>query len=119
MAEFLEKQTRRYRGKLKITLGSSRQSQAIEDALPEDPDAVTFEDKWELTERIRKVPQSTVERIVSLVKEEAPTAYENEESDQVKIKLDLIKRPVFMKIQEIMTEEIEANGVPYKKHKKN
>lgn len=118
MAEFLEKQTRRYCAKLKIPLSFSRLPQNYEETPLEDPNSVSFEEKWELTEKIRKLQQNTVEHIVQLVKEQASTAYEVED-DKVKIKVDLISRETFTQIQCIMNDEGEATGVPYKKHKKS
>ncbi|CAG9327142.1 unnamed protein product [Blepharisma stoltei] len=121
-AEFLEKQMRRYCTKLKIPVprGQAKHLRDEEEIVREDPNVVSFEEKWEMTEQIKKLGQSTLEEIVQLITTNAPHAVENEEQEKIKVKLDEVDRDTFTKMQEIIVRSFTVDeGAPHKKAKRS
>ena len=92
MSAYLEKLTRNYCHKLKIpfSVANIKQLRKEEPVILEDPKKVSFEEKWEFTERVRKLQQRTIEKIVEIIGEECAPALERGENNRVKIKLDVM-----------------------------
>ena len=117
-AEFMEKQMRRYCSKLKVPFPKSPNLNTQEEEIPlEEAGSVTFEEKWEMTEQVKKLPQSALEEIVSLVSTHMSEAVEKEEAEKVKVKLDLLDRETFEKVQEIIDRTLSTEN-PQKRFKK-
>lgn len=90
-----------------------------DEILRDNPNNVSFEEKWEMTEQIRKLGQTTLEEIVQLITANAPQSVENEEGDRIKVKLDDIDRETFTKMQEIVMKSFTLDdGAPQKKAKR-
>jgi len=82
----------------------------------EDLKNVTFEEKWKMTEAVRKLNQPTLEKIVKIVEENCPDALEKQDSEKVKIKLDIINRDTFSLLQEVI-EDFNSDNLPQKRSK--
>jgi hypothetical protein len=87
-----------------------------DDGVLEDLKNVTFEEKWRMTEAVRKLNQAALEKIVRVVKEKCPESVETMETDKIKIKLDSITREAFNLLQEII-EEYTSENLPQKRPK--
>ncbi|OMJ85646.1 hypothetical protein SteCoe_12995 [Stentor coeruleus] len=116
-AVFLEKQTRRYCAKLRLPMLNSNKNSSKNETGAEDMKNVSFEEKWKMTEAVRKVKHDVLEKIVDVVKEKSPDSMEILEKDKIKIKLDVITRETFNILQEIVEGEREE-GLPQKRPKK-
>lgn len=75
---------------------------------------VTFEDKWSMTESIRTLDQTVLEKVIEFVREKSPESIETLDTDKIKIKLDVISRETFNQIQTIIDESTLEN-LPQKK----
>jgi methionine synthase I (cobalamin-dependent) len=75
---------------------------------------VTFEDKWSMTEAIRTLDQTALEKIIEIVREKSPESIETLDTDKIKIKLDVISRETFNQIQTII-DESSLESLPQKK----
>ena len=71
-----------------------------------------------MTEAVRKLSQSALEKIVDLVTQKSPDSIENLETDKIKIKLDSINRDVFNQLQGII-DEFTSENLPQKRAKKS
>jgi hypothetical protein len=67
---------------------------------PKTYEQITYEDKVELSERVRRVSQETMAQIVQLVQKECPAAYEEVEDERIHVMVDRIDRDTFIKINE-------------------
>ena len=108
MAEYLEKQTKRYCRKLKIFSSDE----------PEDANLVTFDEKWDFTERVKKIEHSIMEKLAEFIGEMCPDAVEDEENDRITIKIDVLDRQTFEKVQQFLDSETYIES-PHKKHKRH
>ena len=117
-ADFLEKQMKRYCSKLRIPLPHASKNNKDDEFMLEDLKNVTFEEKWRMTEAVRKLSQSALERIVDLITQKCPEAVENLETDKIKIKLDIINREAFTSLQTII-DEFTSENLPQKRSKKS
>ena len=117
-AEFLEKQTKRYCSKLRIPLPHATKNSKHESSILEDLKNVTFEEKWRITEAVRKLSQSALEKIVDIVTQKSPEAVENLDTEKIKIKLDSVSRETFNQLQEIVNE-FNMENLPQKRMKKS
>ncbi|OMJ77714.1 hypothetical protein SteCoe_22617 [Stentor coeruleus] len=115
-AVFLEKQTRRHCSKLRLPLPHTNKNIGNDDGVLEDFKNLTFEEKWRMTEAVRKLNQNALEKIVKVVKEKCPESVETMETDKIKIKLDSITREAFNLLQEII-EEYTSENLPQKRPK--
>lgn len=108
---------KRYCRKLRLPLPHSSKSQKNEDL--QDPKIVSFEEKWRLTEAIKKVNQGTLEQIVQILDEKSPEAIERLEVDnKMKIKLDVLNRETFTSIQDLI-EGFNSENLPQKRPNKS
>lgn len=79
---------------------------------------MAFEEKWRITEGIKKVNQGVLEQIVKILDEKCPEAVERLDSDnKMKIKLDVINRETFLSIQEVV-DEFNCENLPQKRGNK-
>lgn len=69
-----------------------------------------------MTEAVRKLNQPALEKIVKIVSENCPEAIEKQDSEKVKIKLDLINRDTFAVLQEVI-DEFTSDNLPQKRSK--
>lgn len=69
-----------------------------------------------MTEAVRKLNQPTLEKIVQIVTENCPEAVEKQDSEKVKIKLDIINRETFAMLQEVI-DEFTTDNLPQKRTK--
>ena len=102
--------------KLKIpppnALKSNKSFEAIEESK-----IVSFEEKWKMTEMIKKVNQGVLDRVVEILNERQPEALENLDGDKMKIKLDLVGRESFNMVQQVI-DEFNSENLPQKRLKK-
>ncbi|CAG9318618.1 unnamed protein product [Blepharisma stoltei] len=115
-AEFLEKQMKRYCVKLRIPMpkGRLKRLKDKETAGIENSDTVTFEEKWEMLGKIKKLGQFSLEEVVRLIRMNAPEAVENEEKEKIRVKLDDLDRATFTRMQEIINESTSLESLPRK-----
>lgn len=85
--------------------------------LQEESKVVSFEEKWKMTEMIKKVNQGVLDRVVEILNERQPEALENLDGDKMKIKLDLIGRESFNMVQQVI-DEFNSENLPQKRLKK-
>lgn len=71
-----------------------------------------------MTEAVRKLSQSALEKIVDLINQKCPEAVETLEVDKIKIKLDSINRETFTSLQGII-DEFTSENLPQKRFKKS
>jgi BMFP domain-containing protein YqiC len=115
-ALFLEKQTKRYCSKFRVPLPHPSKITKSEEHILEDLKNVTFEEKWKLTESVRKLGQPALEKIVEIVSQNCPEAAEKCDNEKVKIKLDLVSRETFSLLQNII-DEFTSENLPVKRGK--
>jgi hypothetical protein len=100
----MEKHMKRFCKQLKIPrdirLPSKRERDEENDL--EESGEVTFEEKWELSEQVRKLSHKALIDVVELVRKECPPALEEEDKDKVKIHLDNLNKSAFNKLQELI-----------------
>lgn len=102
--------------KLKIPLPNAVKTNKSFEGLEENK-TVSFEEKWKMTEMIKKVNQGVLDQIVGILNERQPEALENLDGDKMKIKLDLIGRESFRIVQNVI-DEFNCENLPQKRLKK-
>ena len=102
----MEKHMKRFCKQLKIPrevrLPSKRERDEENDL--EESGEVTFEEKWELSEQVRKLSHRALIDVVELVRKECPPALEEEDKDKVKIHLDNLNKSTFNKLQDLILQ---------------
>jgi hypothetical protein len=80
----------------------SQPKKRLRDDVPElrTYEQLTYEDKIELSERVRRVSHETMAQIVLLVQKECPPAYEEIDDERIQVKVDKLDRDTFIKINE-------------------
>ena len=84
----------------------------------EETGEVTFEEKWELSEQVRKLSHRALIDVVELVRKECPPALEEEDKDKVKIHLDNLDKNTFNKLQELISQCCRGDESPENTNKK-
>mmetsp|Transcript_4946 Transcript_4946/g.9280 ORF Transcript_4946/g.9280 Transcript_4946/m.9280 type:complete len:220 (+) Transcript_4946:863-1522(+) len=102
---------------------NSPRKRSREDALEPRPfDHITYEDKIELSEKVRRVSHETLAKIVQIVQADCPAAYEELDNDRVQVKVDALDLSTFNKINELaftFNRPEEPRSSPAKKPKKS
>lgn len=77
------------------------------------PETVSFEEKWELTEQIKKLSHDTLLTMMTVCRESCPKALKELETDKVQITIDDLDRATFNIIKDLAYNPEE--GAPTKR----
>lgn len=110
----MEAHMRRLNTKLAIfaTHKDSRKRARDEDGAS-NSDAVSFEEKWEMTEQIKKLNHDTLLSMVTICRDHCPSSIKELEADKVQITIDDLDRATFNIMKELIHSPEE--GAPVKR----
>ena len=97
MDEYMKK----FCAKFKINLEHSERTNIEEEIMG---DAIQFENKVELAERVRKANHSILTEIVKTVEVQCRDALDEIDADRIQIKLDSLDKATFDKLWEIVSD---------------
>mmetsp|Transcript_7583 Transcript_7583/g.14219 ORF Transcript_7583/g.14219 Transcript_7583/m.14219 type:complete len:212 (-) Transcript_7583:159-794(-) len=110
----METHMRRLNNKLGVTAvpRESRKRARDEDGISAS-EVVSFEEKWEVTEQIKKLNHDTLLSMVTICREHCPRAVKELEADKVQITIDDLDRATFNLLKELVYSPEE--GAPTKR----
>lgn len=86
--------------KNKKILANSRKSKIEEGNKTDSTSLVSFDEKLEMSEKLRKVTPDILAAYVKLVQTECPEALQELDKERIHIKLDSLDKPIFDKLSE-------------------
>jgi hypothetical protein len=100
-AENMERAMRKYCQKNKINYeGSNKLVKEEEQPISDKPETITFEEKFDLSEKVRNVSHEILAQIVKIVQNDCPAACQELDKDRIQIKLDMMDKMTFFRISE-------------------
>jgi len=88
------------------------------DSGDEDDEAISYQDKIKLTQKVKGLSQEQLGNIVKIIQDECPNAWKEIEKEKYQIQVDAIKKDTFGKIEEYIDScTQEVTDQPIKKVK--
>lgn len=93
---------RKYCHKNKIPLDSTSVTIKTEEppTSTDKTDTISFEDKLELSEKVRKVPHEILAQLVKVVQMDCPGAFQELDKERIQIKVDALDKNTFGRLTE-------------------
>jgi len=118
LADKLEKLTKKLVKTHLPNITMKKYKDGDKDSGDEDDEAISYQEKIKLTQKVKGLSQEQLGNIVKIIQEESPTAWKEVEKDKYQILVDNIKKETFGKIEEYIDScTQEVTDQPIKKVK--